>query len=266
MPEEDGVIHGDGQLQHRRQRLGDIGDLAEEYVGTHVVENGDADARQKHQRHQPGVGQQLHGYQRAQHGDAHVDGLLPFAQVFQIRHQCGDTGDKALLAAELADLGDGLDGLIRRGRGVKEHGDHGGVAVHEHVAQLVGQQLLGDAQIRDAVVPQGAVHVGNLLDSLAQVGDVLVLHALRHDEAESAFSEFVHQDVLPFHGLDILRQIGEHIVVDACGLHPQPGGDYQRQRQNQNRQPQLDDCFPEFVHAIASSQINDHRSLKHMLL
>jgi hypothetical protein len=65
VPEEDGIVHRDGQLQHRGQGLGDVGDLADEIVGAHVVDDRDADADQEHEGRQPVVERQHHGGQRA---------------------------------------------------------------------------------------------------------------------------------------------------------------------------------------------------------
>lgn len=41
--QEDGEVGGHCQLQHRRQRFGDKGDLSEEVVGAHVVQHRHAD-------------------------------------------------------------------------------------------------------------------------------------------------------------------------------------------------------------------------------
>ena len=37
VPQEDGVIHGNAQLQHRAQGFGNIGYLSKEIVGSHIV-------------------------------------------------------------------------------------------------------------------------------------------------------------------------------------------------------------------------------------
>ena len=91
VPQEDGVVHGHGQLQHRRQGLGDVGDLSQEEVAAKVIDDGHANAGQKHEWNQPAVQQQHHGGAGTGHSQRHIDGLLLLAQVLQIRHQCRHT-------------------------------------------------------------------------------------------------------------------------------------------------------------------------------
>ena len=62
--QEDGVVHRDAQLQDRHQRLGDVGDLAQEHVGAHVVHDGHADGGQEDERQHEGRGGQHQHQQR----------------------------------------------------------------------------------------------------------------------------------------------------------------------------------------------------------
>ena len=59
--EEDGVVHGDSQLEHGGHRLGDKGDLAQEDVGAEVVDHGQPDGQQKGHRQKPGIHHDTHG-------------------------------------------------------------------------------------------------------------------------------------------------------------------------------------------------------------
>ena len=61
VPQEDGVVHGDGQLQHGGQRLGDVGYLTEEVVAAQIKQDAHADAGKEHKGHQPAVQQDHHG-------------------------------------------------------------------------------------------------------------------------------------------------------------------------------------------------------------
>ena len=81
IPQEDGIVHRHGQLQHGGQRLGDIGNLAQEVVAAQVDHNADADTGQEDQRRQPAVQQQHHGQARAGHSQRHIDGLFLLAQI-----------------------------------------------------------------------------------------------------------------------------------------------------------------------------------------
>ena len=88
VPKEDRVVHRDTQLQHRCQRLCHIGDLAQEHVGSQVIDNGHADAGQKQKWHQERIHRQHehHTAQRHRHHD--VDRRFCLRQVLGI-HQHG---------------------------------------------------------------------------------------------------------------------------------------------------------------------------------
>jgi len=246
VPEEDGVVHRDGQLQHRGQRLGDVGDLAHDRVRAHVVDDRDADADEEDEGRQPVVERQHHGGQSAADGDRDVDGLFLFADGLEVRDEGGQTGDVSLLAGQAADLANGLHGFVGGGRGVEEHGQQRRVAAVEFLVDAVGQRLLGDAQIQIGVVPQNGVHMVDALNLGLELGDIPVVHALDHDEGKRAFSEFIHQDILAldrFHGAG---QVIEHVVIDPGLCHAQNRGQQERKGQDQNRPPPFCNGFPKF--------------------
>ena len=243
VPEEDGVVHGDGQLKHGRQGLGDIGDLPEKVVGPQVQQDHHPNAGQEHKGDQPAVQQRQHGRTGQSHGDAHIDGLLPLAQVLQIRHQRGHAGDEALRPGDGADLPDGLHGQVRGGGRVEEHGHHGGAARVERVVQPVRQQLLRDGRIQQGVVPQHGLHMVHLLDLLLQSRYVLGGHILQNEEGEGALAKLLQQLVLTDDGLHILGEIVEHVVVDSGARHTQNGREHQRQGDNQNGNAAFDHRF-----------------------
>ena len=139
VPEEDGVVHGDGQLQHGGQRLGDVGNLAQEEVGAQIQQDHGADGGQEHEGDQPAVQKQQHGHARQRYGQRHIDRLLLLAQVFQVDYQSRHAGHEALLAADAADLRHGVHGDILRGAGVEEHGHHGGMVGVEGLVDLLRQ-------------------------------------------------------------------------------------------------------------------------------
>ena len=182
VPQEDGVVHGHRQLQHRGQRHGDEGDLPQQQIGAHVVEYRHADGSHEHQRHQEAVQQQHHGQYGQPHGDGHVDGLLVLANILQVQHHGGHAGNEALLAANTPDLLEGLHGTVFGGGAVEEHRYHGGVVGIEGVVELLGQHLHGDGHVREAVVPDGGVHMVHGLDLLLESGHVPMVHALDNDK------------------------------------------------------------------------------------
>ena len=243
VPQEDAVIHRDGELQDCRQRFGDVGYLAEEEVGAEIQEYHHSDGSKEHERHQPVIEQQKHGKERQQYRDTDVDRFFLFAQVFQIRDQCRQTAYKAFLARDRAYLADRVHRFIGRGRGIEEHRHDGAVVGVEGVIHLFGQKFLRDRDIGERVVPQHAVDLLHLFDLRFQLGDVLIGHILEDDKRESALAELVEQDVLSLDGIHAVGQVGQHIVVDARVHHAEHGGDHQDEREDQDRDAQLDDRF-----------------------
>ena len=55
VPQENGIIHCNTELQYRRQCLGNIRNLPEKYVGTQIVNNCHADTDQKQERNNYGI-------------------------------------------------------------------------------------------------------------------------------------------------------------------------------------------------------------------
>ena len=76
----------------------------------------------------------------------------------------------------------------------------------------------------------------DLFNLLLQAYNILRLHALHHKHGEGPCSEFVYQNILSHHGLDISGKIRENIIVD-------PGIHIAQQRRNQKRQPQKQDRY-----------------------
>ena len=243
VPQEDGVVHGDGQLQHGGQGLGDVGYLAEEVVAAQIEHNAHADAGQKYEGHQPAVQQQHHGGAGTGHRQRHINGLLLLAQVLQVGDQRRHAGDEALLSGDGADVTDGVHGHILAGGRVEEHRHHGGVPAVKGVIELVGQHLHGYRQVGQRVVPQHGIHMVHGLDLLLQGGYVPDGHVLHDDEGEGALAEVVLQGILSDDGVHIVGQVVEHIVIDAGVQHAEHRGDHQCQRQNQNQHAVFDDRF-----------------------
>ena len=80
VPEKNGIVHGDAQLQNGGQRLGYVGNLAHKEVAAQVVENRHADAHQEDERDDPGIHKQHHNRTGQHHRQGDVNGFLMLAQ------------------------------------------------------------------------------------------------------------------------------------------------------------------------------------------
>ena len=234
VPQEDGIVHRNGQLKYGGEGFGNVRDLPHEVVAAQVHEDHHPDAGQEHKGDQPAVQQEQHGSAGQGHRDAHIDGLLLLAQVLQVRHQGRHPGDEALLSRDAPDLPNGVHGQVGGGGGVKEHGHHGGAAGVERIIQLPGQQLHGDRQIQQGIIPQHGLHMVHLLDLRPEGGSVPVRHVLQDEEGEGPLAKFIQELVLPDHGVHVGRKVVQHIVVDARPRHPQNGGNQQEKGQNED--------------------------------
>ena len=243
VPQEDGVVHGHGQLEHGGQGLGDVGNFTQPVVGAHVQQDHGPDGNQEHQRDQPAIQQQEHGHAGQQHCQADINRLLLLAQVFQVHHQRRHAGHKALLAADASDLLNGLHGAVLAGAAVEEHGHHSGVVGIEFAVHLFRQQLHGDAQVGQGIIPQHGGHVVDALHLFFQGGHILFRHILEDQEGEGSLVEVLQQFILADDGLHVAGQVGQHVIVDTGGRHAHYRGDHQQQRQDQDRDAVFDDRF-----------------------
>ena len=142
--EEDGVVHGDAQLQHRRDGLGDKRDLTLEEVGAEVIDHGQADAAHQGHRQRPRLHHHAHGDHGQGHGHQYVQRHLLGNQVLGVFDKDGEAGQKAVFVAQGADLFDGFHRGLRGAGLVVLDDHHGGVAGEEDVSDVRGKHLLGD--------------------------------------------------------------------------------------------------------------------------
>ena len=94
----------------------------------------------------------------------------------------------------------------------------------------------------------------NLLDLLLQSGNVFFIHVFDNTEGKRACSELIDQDVLPLHGVDLLRQVGQNIIIDPGPDVADDRRNQQNERDNQDRYSELNDSFTDFLHKTPSFQ------------
>ena len=92
MVEENGVVHGDTQLEHRRDGLSDIRNLPHKYICAKIIEDGHADAGKEHKGQHGGFQRHRHRRQGQHHRQRHIDGQLPVHQVLGVLDDHGESG------------------------------------------------------------------------------------------------------------------------------------------------------------------------------
>ncbi len=70
---EDGIVHRHRQLQDQRQGFGDVGNLPQENIGSHVVDDRERDTQQEHEGCHPGLQPQTQDHQTQRHGNGRVN-------------------------------------------------------------------------------------------------------------------------------------------------------------------------------------------------
>ena len=250
MPQEDGVVHGNAQLQNRRQGHGDVGYLSCENVGAQVIQDCHADTGDEQQRQHQGVhgdGQHQAGQQ---HCNQYINGLLLLGQIPGVGDGGRHAADQCPLSGNLFQLRQGLQSFVAGSTAFEEHQHHGAVFGVELIQQIVGQNLLGNGQACDAVVPQHIRNAVYLCKFFPHFRYVLVVHAFHDDHGVSAFAEFILKDLLPNHGVDVIRQVGQDIVVDPGCRITQHGWNQQQQGNDQNQNPVLCDKPSKLYHGF----------------
>ena len=235
VPQENGIIQGDAQLQHGGHGLGDVADFPEEVIGAHVVQDGNADAAQENQRQQERIhGERQHqGAQR--HGDAHIDGFLILHQLLGIRHHGGQAGHEAPFSRHGPHPPDGLHGFLGGGTRIKKHGGQHAAAPLEQLPVVGGNDVQRQRALGDGGVADHGFHVGDFPDGVFHFLLRFEGHALRDQQGESALPEILQQNFLPLHRFQLLGQIIKQIVFGlGCG-HAQYRGDHEHEA-NHNHQ------------------------------
>lgn len=79
--------------------------------------------------------------------------------------------------------------------------------------------------------------------SVLRLATSIVFHALTDKQRIGALPKFIHQDVLPLHGVDVLGQVVQDIVVDAGVEVSDRCRNEQQDTDDENGYAQFDDLF-----------------------
>ena len=115
------------------------------------------------------------------------------------------------------------------------HDEHCGVVREKYVPQVLGEHFLRELYPDQVGDPKGAADPRDLLDLLQQSVGVLRRHILHNEHGGGRHVEGFLQQGFALGGIQVLRQIGEDIIIDAGKGSAQNAGD-QQQRGDQNDQ------------------------------
>ena len=250
VPQEDGIVQRHAQLQYSGHSLGDIADLAQEVIASHVPQDAYTDAGKEDQRQQETVHGD-HQHQSAQrHGNAHVNRFLLFHQLLGIRHYCGQTADEALFTSHLAHLVNRFHGFLGRRTFIEKYSGKHAVAPLEHFPNIRGDNFDGEHSFGDGSKADHAVHMGDFFQRVFHIGFFGDAHALRDQQGKGPFAKILKQDFLTLHRLQVLRQVIQKIIFCLGGCHAKHRGNHQRNAQDDDHDSMLDQPFGEAFHIL----------------
>ena len=253
VPQEDGVIQRDAQLQHRGHSLGDIADFSEKIVAAHVPQDADADAQQEDNRQQEGI-QRDHQHYRAQgYRDAHINGFLLLHHLLGVGYDGGQAADEAFLSGNFPHFLDGFHGFFGGRSLVEENSAQHAVSPIEQFSNVLRDNLQRKQPLRHGSVSDDGIHMWNLLQSVFHVRLLRNAHALRHQQGKGSLAKVFQQNFLPLDCFQILRQVVQQIIFRLRGRHAQHGWDHQQQADDDHQPPVAYQSFGESFHYASSS-------------
>ena len=231
MEQEDGEVHRHTQLQHRRKRLGDVADLTQEDVGAKVVRNGEQQAQHEQHRRDGALQREEQHQHTGTHSAQDVQRHLFIDQCLGILQDDAHAAKVAVVPQHLFDLLDGVHRLVAGAGRIKPDDEHGGIVFAEHeLLDIRRQHLGGDAGVDDIAEPEGLCDTGHRINVLLHGDQFIGRQAFHRDHTGGGQMEVVLKRYLADHGVELLRQIGQDIIVDAGSNRADCGRDQQQDR------------------------------------
>ena len=207
VPQEDGIVHGHAQLQHRRNGFGDIGDFSEHDVGSHVVQNCQSDTQQEQERCHIGV-QQQHHYQKGQrYRHRYVLDFFRLRNILQIQNHGCHSSNIRVLVAHLSNLIHGIQRMLIRNSRIVECYQHRCILVIDIVLHHLRVHGNRNGWIHHVLQIYDGFHMIHLLNVLLQLRHIIRLHILQNENGEAALVELIHQQVLTLYTFHIAREV-----------------------------------------------------------
>ena len=247
--QEDGEVHRNAQLQHGGQCFGDVANLAQEDVGAEVVRDGEQQAQHEQQRGDGAFQREEQHQQAGTYGDQDVERHFLVDQCFGVLQDDAHAAKEAILPQQRFDLADGVHGLVAGAGSVKADDEHGGIVLAEHeLLHVGGQHLGGDAGIDHIAEPESLHDTGHGLDVLLHGNEFVGRQAFHRDHAGGRQMEVILEGYLADHGVQILRQVGEDVIVDAGGNCADRGRNQQQERYCQDQLPEAHNALCDLFH------------------
>ena len=125
MQQENAEVHRYTQLQNRRERLCDIGNLSHKHIAAKVIYNRKNNAQHKDERHGCVFQKQEQHNQAEYNGTQHVFRQFLIDQLLGVLQNRGHAAEKTVFFHNAFDLHNGVDGFVRRAGLLKPHHHHG---------------------------------------------------------------------------------------------------------------------------------------------
>ena len=123
---------------------------------------------------------------------------------------------------------DGIRGLVRGECRVELNNHEGRIARIEAVAELGRKHVGRNLDTQRIGYPEGIADMRHLLNALQELIRIGGRHALDHDHGGCGGLKRVLEQLFALYRADVLREVGEHVVVRA-------GADIAEQSRNQEQ-------------------------------
>lgn len=264
--EEDREIHRHAELQNGRQRLGDVADLPEEDIRTEIVGDREEHARHEQQRDHRLPEAQKQDQQRGAHRTQDVERHLLLHQRARILEDRRHAADKAASRKRILDFALRRHRDLVRARVFKLYDQHGRAAVVvKELLQIVGQHFLRRRHIDDVARPHHALHALDFGQRRLQLQRVRRRHVLHRDHRNGGHVEIVLEIRLADHGIQILRQVGEDVVVDVRACRAECRGNQKQHGQKQHEPSAAHHPSGKMLHSpylLSQKMSNGHLSFR----
>ena len=214
--QENRIVHRDSELKNCGYTLGDVRDLPENHVGTHIVNYRHAQCRQQDERLYPRLHTERHYDEGKNNSHGDENRCLRIGKIHCVFHNDTHAAHKALLIEKTADILYCLHGLVRNGFVFildKHHCAFAVLAVKD-ILDSLRKDLMRYAYVGNIVNPHNGAYIFNLCDFFFQGNNILGRHIFNHKERHRRTVKGFVKLLLTLYGIKLAGQVREYIVVD----------------------------------------------------
>ena len=162
--QENGVVQRYPKLQYCRQCLGQIRNIPQKAVRSHIVNNGNPNTQKKNQRNKKRLHRQPQDNQTQDNCNHHINRHFSHCQILNIRNHAGHSANVTLFLTQSPHIADSLHRIVRRSRFIKQGNHHRCVSLVKRLPDFIRQHFNRHADIHYAVIPEDVLNMLHTLN------------------------------------------------------------------------------------------------------